>query len=67
MNPKGTVKCIGSREKEETSAHNLNEILRECDQCQVDQIYSEAFYTPQMGQAIMHRLLKAAGHKEISV
>ena len=65
--PKGTVKCIGSREKEETIAHNLYEILREFDQCQVDQIYSEAFYTPQMGQAIMNRLLKAAGHKVISV
>lgn len=65
--PKGTVKCIGSREKEETIAHNLYEILREFDQCQVDQIYSEAFYTPQMGLAIMNRLLKAAGHKVISV
>ena len=28
---------------------------------------TEAFYTPKMGQAIMNRLLKAAGHKIISV
>lgn len=65
--PKGIVKCIGSREEEETIAHNLYEVLREFDQCQVSEIYSEAFYTPRMGQAIMNRLLKAAGHKIISV
>lgn len=63
--PKGIVKCVGSRAREETIAHNLYEILREFDQCTVQQIYSEAFYTPQMGQAIMNRLLKAAGHKVI--
>ena len=65
--PKGTVKCIGSREAEETIAHNLYEVLREFDQCQVSKIYSEAFYTPKMGQAIMNRLLKAAGHKIINI
>ena len=65
--PFGTVKCIGSREAEETIAHNLYEVLREFDQCQVSKIYSEAFYTPKMGQAIMNRLLKAAGHKIIQV
>lgn len=65
--PSGIVKCIGSREAEETIAHNLYEVLREFDQCQVSRIYSEAFYTPKMGQAIMNRLLKAAGHKIINV
>ena len=65
--PNGIVKCIGSREAEETIAHNLYEVLREFDQCQVGRIYSEAFYTPRMGQAIMNRLLKAAGHKVIHV
>jgi L-threonylcarbamoyladenylate synthase len=63
--PKGIVKCIGSREEEETIAHNLYEVLREFDSCEVSMIYSEAFYTPRMGQAIMNRLLKAAGHKVI--
>lgn len=63
----GIVKCIGSRAAEETIAHNLYEVLREFDQCQVSKIYSEAFYTPRMGQAIMNRLLKAAGHKIINV
>lgn len=61
----GVVKCIGSREDEETIARNLYEVLREFDECQVCAIYSEAFYTPRMGQAIMNRLLKAAGHKII--
>ena len=65
--PDGIVKCIGSRAAEETIAHNLYEVLREFDQCQVSKIYSEAFYTPKMGQAIMNRLLKAAGHKIINV
>lgn len=63
--PAGVVKNIGSREEEETIAHNLYEVLREFDQCDVCAIYSEAFYTPRMGQAIMNRLLKAAGHKVI--
>lgn len=65
--PDGIVKCVGSREEEETIAHNLYEVLREFDQCKVCAIYSEAFYTPRMGQAIMNRLLKAAGHKIINV
>lgn len=65
--PKGIVKNIGSREEEETIAHNLYDVLREFDQCNVSAIYSEAFYTPRMGQAIMNRLLKAAGHKIINI
>ena len=63
--PKGIVKCIGSRAHEETIAQHLYEVLREFDECRVTRIYSEAFYTPKMGQAIMNRLLKAAGHKII--
>ena len=63
----GIVKTIGSREHEETIAHNLYELLREFDQLDVQVIYSEAFYTPHMGQAVMNRLLKAAGHKVITV
>lgn len=65
--PRGIVKSIGTRNEEETIAHHLYEVLREFDQCQVSAIYSEAFYTPRMGQAIMNRLLKAAGHKIINV
>ena len=65
--PTGIVKCIGSRAEEETIARHLYEVLREFDTAGVDEIYSEAFYTPKMGQAIMNRLLKAAGHKIINV
>lgn len=63
--PYGVVKSIGSREEEESIARHLYEVLRDFDQYQVSAIYSEAFYTPRMGQAIMNRLLKAAGHKII--
>ena len=60
------ILSIGSREEEETIAHHLYEVLRDFDDDRVDVIYSEAFYTPKMGQAIMNRLLKAAGHKIIN-
>jgi L-threonylcarbamoyladenylate synthase len=56
------VLCIGKRSDEESIAQHLYRILRECDELSVDVIYSESFRTPRMGQAIMNRLLKAAGH-----
>ena len=62
---KGIVRSIGSREREEEIALHLYEVLRNFDSDEVSAIYSEAFYTPRMGQAIMNRLLKAAGHKII--
>lgn len=65
--PDGIVKRIGSREDEDSIGQHLFEVLREFDSCQVSAIYSEAFYTPRIGQAIMNRLLKAAGHKVIHV
>lgn len=63
----GIVRSIGSRAEEETIAHHLYEVLRDFDGDGVSAIFSEAFYTPKMGQAIMNRLLKAAGHKIIKV
>ncbi len=65
--PVGIVKSIGTREQEETIAQHLFAVLREFDDNKVDFIYSEAFYTPQIGQAIMNRLLKAAGQHKIEV
>ena len=65
MYPEGLVVSIGSRKEEESIAHHQYEGLRDFDQSAVKSIYSEAFYTPRMGQAIMNRLLKAAGHKII--
>lgn len=64
---KGVVKNIGSRSDEIGIAGRLYRILREFDEEEVDCIYSEAFQTPDMGEAIMNRLLKAAGHRVIKV
>lgn len=59
----GLVKSVGSRETDEDIARRLYQALREFDREQVSCIYSESFYTPRMGQAIMNRLLKAAGYQ----
>lgn len=59
------VKCVGSRDDEEAIAHSLYRILREFDDENVEVMYSESFYSDGMGQAIMNRLLKAAGHNII--
>lgn len=61
------VLSIGSREKEESIARHMYKILRDCDKLNVDVIYSESFKTPRIGQAIMNRLLKAAGYQVIHV
>lgn len=61
------VKSAGSRTDEATIAHRLYGILREFDEEQVTRIYSESFATEGLGQAIMNRLLKAAGHHVVDV
>lgn len=61
------VLSMGSREDEDSIARHLYHILRECDELSVGSIYSECFSTPRIGQAIMNRLLKAAGHQVIQV
>ena len=65
--PRGDVKCIGSRRDELSIASHLFRVLREFDADGVDRIYSESFASPGLGQAIMNRLLKAAGHRRIDV
>ena len=60
-------KSAGDRDDESTIAKELYRILREFDDESVEVIYSEAFDTSGIGQAIMNRLLKAAGHKVINV
>lgn len=59
------VKSVGSRTDEEAIARNLYRILREFDDESVEVIFSEGFDSVGMGQAIMNRLLKAAGHKVV--
>lgn len=61
------VKSAGSREEEATIARELYRILREFDDEEVTVIYSESFERKGIGQAIMNRLLKAAGHKVVQV
>jgi hypothetical protein len=59
------ILSMGSRTDEDSIARHLYHILRECDELGVDVIYSESFSTPRIGNAIMNRLLKAAGHQVI--
>ena len=55
------------RADDDAIVQHLYKILRECDELDVGEIYSECFQTPRIGQAIMNRLLKAAGHTVIHV
>ncbi|MCR5673470.1 MAG: threonylcarbamoyl-AMP synthase [Lachnospiraceae bacterium] len=61
------VADIGDEKNEKTIASNLYDALRRCDDEKIDRIYSEEFNTPQLGLAIMNRLIKAAGHNTIKV
>ena len=63
----GDVRSIGSRKEEITIAQHLYSILRDFDESDISVIYSESFETPKIGQAIMNRLIKAAGHQIIKV
>ena len=58
----GIVKTVGSRADELTVAHGLYAVLRDFDDLDVDEIYAESFEEYELGQAIMNRLLKAAGY-----
>ncbi len=60
--PQAVIKSAGTCADEQTIAHNLYQILREFDDEEVQVIFSEAFAADGIGQAIMNRLLKAAGH-----
>ncbi len=59
---KGIVKTIGTRKDEATIAGGLFEILRDFDSEGAEYIFTESFESNQLGQAIMNRLLKAAGY-----
>ena len=64
---KGLVRSLGARSCEEEISRHLFEVLRSFDETDVDYIYSESFETAAIGQAIMNRLLKAAGYRVIEV
>jgi L-threonylcarbamoyladenylate synthase len=61
----GIVKNIGSRKDEEAIAAHLFGILRDFDRLGVSYIFSESFDDNSLSQAIMNRLLKAAGYQVI--
>lgn len=61
----GIIKNIGTRNNESSIAKNLYRVLREFDEEEVSYIYSEAFDKDGIGDAIMNRLEKAAGHHTI--
>lgn len=62
-----SVKSAGSRIEEEQIAKHLFRILREFDDEEIEVMFAESFETRGMGQAIMNRLLKAAGHQIINI
>ena len=60
-----SVKSAGTRSDELSIARALFRILREFDDEQIDRIYAESFSGGNLGQAIMNRLMKAAGHRTV--
>lgn len=65
--PYGIVRKIGSRREEEAIASHLFDCLREFDELGVTRIFSESFEDNPLGQAIMNRLLKAAGYQVVTI
>lgn len=64
---RGEVVSVGKRRDEAEIARHLYEVLRRFDDLGVDVIYSESFHDSGVGQAVMNRLLKAAGYRRILV
>lgn len=63
----GSIKTIGSRKDEASIAAGLYAVLREFDELHTEYIYTESYADNCLGQAIMNRLLKAAGYRIIKV
>jgi L-threonylcarbamoyladenylate synthase len=59
----GNIKSVGQREDENSIAAGLYAVLRDFDDCHAEYIFSESFSNNELGQAIMNRLLKAAGYR----
>ena len=63
----GICRSIGRRSDPETVAAGLYRILREFDDLNCQYIFSESFFEEGLGDAVMNRLLKAAGYRLIEV
>jgi L-threonylcarbamoyladenylate synthase len=57
------VFTVGDRDEPNTIAANLFATLRDFDEFNVDEIYSESFYDSSLGHSIMNRLNKAATNR----
>lgn len=69
---KGAYQCdavysIGSRRSEGSIAAGLYDILRQMDHVGAEYIFAEGFSDDSLGQAIMNRMLKAAGYHRIKL
>ncbi len=62
-----SIKSVGKRKDEASIARHLFSILREFDDEAIDVIFAESFEYHGIGQAIMNRLLKAAGHHVVKL
>lgn len=58
---------LGSRSDEGMIAQKLFDALRSFDEKGIEYIYAESFSTHDLGQAIMNRLIKAAGYHIVQV
>ena len=61
------VVSVGQRAHLETVTANLYDVLREFDHKDVDMIYSEGFEGEPLSEAIMNRMVKAAGHEILRI
>jgi len=59
------LKSMGERQRLDKVASNIFGLLREFDKTNVDIIIAEAVEEREIGQAIMNRLIKAAGYKVV--
>lgn len=63
---KGIIRSLGSRNDLKSVALNIYRALREFDDEGIEEIYAESFDTEGFGQAVMNRMLKAAGYNIIN-
>lgn len=63
----GNIISIGRRDDEDSIAAGLYSVLRQFDDIHAEYIFSESFAIGDLGQAIMNRLLKAAGYRVVKI
>lgn len=59
------IMVLGSEEDEASVARELYKVLRAFDDSKVDVIYAESFDGSGVFEAVMNRLIRAAGHKVV--